>query len=261
MQSCRGTAIIEAALHYTGVNKVSGYTRERKSSENDPLAEGLWRKDIFFVRFQLLPVSGQVQVKNSFLTVLGHWRSHPRWTRKHWGAWKPSWDSLSQCRKALLWAGSQQRAKVDFYFVWTCSSVQSGSMEIAWSVRPRQRVWATSPIWHDLEIGNTSHLQMTVMMLLSYLSAEDVPDFAFDRRDSSFVTHGCCLPTPPPHDNHRMTKLNRENTSTQRACNSLHPRLNTQPKRTSRKGSLSFLQLKWRERLQVWEQQGLQHQI
>lgn len=72
VQSCRGTSIIKAVLHYTGVNKVSGYTRERQSSENDPLAEDLRRKDIFFVRFLLLPVSGQVQVKNSFLTVLGH---------------------------------------------------------------------------------------------------------------------------------------------------------------------------------------------
>lgn len=87
VRSCRGTSIIKAVLHYTGVNKVSGYTRERESSEIDPLAEDLRRKD-FFVRFLLLPVSGQVQVKSSFLTVLGHWCSHPRWARRHWGAWK-----------------------------------------------------------------------------------------------------------------------------------------------------------------------------
>jgi len=45
VQSCRGTSIIKAVLHYTGVNKVSGYTRE--STENDPLAEDLKRKDFF----------------------------------------------------------------------------------------------------------------------------------------------------------------------------------------------------------------------
>lgn len=78
MQNCRGTSIIKAVLHYTGVNKVSGYSRERESSEIDPLAEDLRRKLFFFlVRFLLLPVSGQVQVKRSFLTVLGHWCSHP----------------------------------------------------------------------------------------------------------------------------------------------------------------------------------------
>lgn len=47
VQSYRGTSIIKAVLHYTGVNKVSGYTRERESSENDPLAEDLRRKDFF----------------------------------------------------------------------------------------------------------------------------------------------------------------------------------------------------------------------
>lgn len=31
-----------------------------------PMAEDLRRKDFFLVRFLLLPVSGQVQVKNSF---------------------------------------------------------------------------------------------------------------------------------------------------------------------------------------------------
>lgn len=36
VQSCRGTSIIKAVLHYPGVNKGSGYTRERESSENDP---------------------------------------------------------------------------------------------------------------------------------------------------------------------------------------------------------------------------------
>lgn len=36
VQSCRGTSIIRAVLHYPGVNKGSGYTRERESSENDP---------------------------------------------------------------------------------------------------------------------------------------------------------------------------------------------------------------------------------
>lgn len=48
MQNCRGTSIIKAVLHYTGVNKLSGYSRERESSEIDPLAEDLRRKLFFF---------------------------------------------------------------------------------------------------------------------------------------------------------------------------------------------------------------------
>lgn len=67
VQSCRGTSIIRAVLHYTGVNKASAYTRERESSENDPDGRRSQEKRFFFfVRFLLLPVSGQVQVKNSF---------------------------------------------------------------------------------------------------------------------------------------------------------------------------------------------------
>lgn len=68
VQSCRGTSIIKAVLHYTGVNKVSGYTRERQSSENDPLAEDLRRKD-FFGEISIISCfwsgSGQEQLSHS----------------------------------------------------------------------------------------------------------------------------------------------------------------------------------------------------
>lgn len=69
MQSCRGTSIIKAVLHCTGVNKVSGYTRERESSENDPLAEDLRRKDIFLCEISITSCfwsgSGQEQLSHS----------------------------------------------------------------------------------------------------------------------------------------------------------------------------------------------------
>lgn len=69
MQNCRGTSIIKAVLHYTGVNKVSGYTRERESSEIDPLAEDLRRKDFFFGEISITSCfwsgSGQEQLSHS----------------------------------------------------------------------------------------------------------------------------------------------------------------------------------------------------
>lgn len=173
---------------------------------------------------------------------------------------KPRQPLLGQESAALGWVGATGRGRVLFCLnSFLCSKRQSGDNSV-WS---ETMLTALSHLASTAGLGGPKHISFTnhTKALSSYFEAEDVPDFAFRNKGNYFVTHGCCLPTPPPNDTTAWLNSTEKTQACQGPAISLHLRLNSQPKANLCKGSLSFLHLKWRGMLQVWEEQGAQHHI
>lgn len=182
VQSCRGTSIIKALLHYTGVNKVSGYTRERESSEIDPLAEDLRRKDFFWVFFCEISItscfwsgSGQEQLSHSagalvFPSLMG---------QEALGSMeiKLRQPFTVQESTALGWVKATARGQFLFCLnLFLCPKWQHGNNNVR--CETQWWGWAPWPVGHDLRSGNMSNVNESNEVFVLFLCSV-CPQFCF----------------------------------------------------------------------------------
>lgn len=202
VQSCRGTSIIKAGLCYSGVNKVSGYTRERESSENDPMAEDLRRKEYFFLwDFYYFLFLVRLRSRTAFSQCRGTGVPSPAGpgsTGEHGNEAETAFHSTGKLRFGLARSNGQRSIFVLSELV-PLSEWQRGNNNVRYQIV----VTGLSHLTCMTCFGDLKHVwfandaNSASLLFVSRVSA----DFAFSSENSYFVTHGCCLfPSPWYHN-------------------------------------------------------------
>lgn len=212
VQSCRGTSIIKAVLHYTGVNKVSGYTREREF-RNWPSAWRSQEKRFFFCEISITSCfwsgSGQEQLSHSagalvFPSPMGQEAPGSLEIKLR--------EPLAvQESTALGWVKAAARGQVLFCLnLFLCPKWQHGNNNVRYETQPWG--WATSPAWHDLEVRKHVWCKWQWWRFCPIFKQSVSPILILTVNAGGFV-YWLLLTHTSTKCYHSTTKLNRENIS------------------------------------------------